>query len=551
MPKSRNIKKVLLINPFQVPSSGYDFKAVRSGGQYAEPPLGLAYIAATIKERLGIEISIYDANIEAIKEICNSNISDMDSLVKLLRDRISSYKPDLIGLSCLFHALYRWAHQTCKIAKAVFPECPVVMGGIYPSMSPEYVLGDKNIDFIVFSEGEETTAGLIQALNAGADLGGLDGIAYRNGNHIVIQEKSKYIQDLNSLPYPDRSLLPVLDYTKYARHFFNRFGDRSKMVITILTASRGCPFACTFCATRLYWGSRIRYRSPQKVLEEMDFLLKEYGTTHFVFNDDNFTINNKIVSQILDGIIERNWNIRWTAAGGLSVASLNREIIGKMYRSGILGFSLGIESGCKETLRRIKKPVSLEKTRDIIQIIREYEGTYITGYFMIGFPFETEEQLDETLEFARTLDLDWTLFLSPQPYPGTAFYDDCIRHKFISESEFDFEDLTLHQTHFNTPNFNSKYLEEKLYLSNLESNFLNSRNLKSGNLEQAIRDFQWVIEMVPNHAIAFYCLAKAYAKKGLKKAAEDALRNATDIVREDKEWQRYFNHFGVREKIPP
>jgi anaerobic magnesium-protoporphyrin IX monomethyl ester cyclase len=545
MHKSRNIKEVLLINPFQVTSSGYDFEAVRSGGQYAEPPLGLAYIAATLRERLSLEVNIYDANIEAIKQVCNSDINDMDSIVKMLRDRLSGYQPDLVGVSCLFHALYQWAHRTCEIVKAIFPECPVVMGGIYPTMSPQLVLADKNIDYIVFSEGEETLVALIQALKAGADLGGLDGIAYRNRDHIVIQEKKQYIEDLDSLPHPDRNLLPVPDYTKYARHFFNRFGDREKMVITTMTASRGCPFNCTFCATRLYWGSRIRYRSPQRVLEEMEFLMKKYGTTHFVFNDDNLAINGKIVSQLFDGIIERGWKIRWTAAGGLSVASLNRDIIEKMHKSGILGFNLGIESGCKATLKRIRKPVELKRTREVIRMIRGYDDTYIIGFFMIGFPFETQENIDETLEFARTLDLDWILFLSPQPYPGTSFYDDCVRQNYISANEFNFEDLTLHRTHFNTQNFDLRVMEDKLYLANLESNFLNSRNLKNGNLDQAIRDFQWVIEMVPDHAIAFHCLSKAYFKKGLKEAAEDALKKAADIVKKDKKWQRYCHDSGI------
>jgi radical SAM superfamily enzyme YgiQ (UPF0313 family) len=265
-----------------------------------------------------------------------------------------------------------------------------------------------------------------------------------------------------------------------------------------------------------------------------------------VFNDDNIGINNQIAGQICDGIIERKWQIRWTAAGGLSVASLNKEMIDKMYRSGILGFNLGIESGCKETLKKIRKPVELKKTREIIRMIREHDGTYITGFLMIGFPFETQDNMDETLEFMKTLDLDWILFLSPQPYPGTAFYDDCIRQNYISESQFEFEDLTLHRTHFNTQNFDSNHMEERLYLANLERNFLNSRNLKeNGNLDQAIRDFKWVIETAPDHAVAYYCLAKAYDRKGLKKNAEDAFNKVAEIVGRNEEWQKYFKHFGL------
>lgn len=546
MIKNKKIEKVLLINPFQVTSEGYNLKVVKGGGQYAEVPLGLAYIAAMIKQKLGLEVDIFDANIAAIKHIWETNIVDMSILTGLLEKKLNDFAPDLVGVSCLFHAMYKMAHYTCSIVKKVLPQAIVVMGGIYPTVSYEKALLDKNVDLIVLSEGEIAMVEIIQALNEGDSIDKVDGIVYRDNGGIVVNPKTTYI-NLDELPEPARELLPIKDYTKYSRHFMTRFGDRDDMTIVTMTASRGCPFSCAFCAVRLYWGSRIRYRSPRNVLNEIESLIQKYDATDIVFNDDNFAINNEIASEILDGIIEKKWGIRWVAAGGLSVASLKPNIIEKMCKSGNVGFNIGIESGCKEILRKVKKPVNLDKVPQVIKLIRDCcnnNDYIITCFFMVGFPFETKQQIEQTYEYARGLDFDWVLFSRFQPYPGTLLYELCIEEGYLSP-DMDYENLRLSVANIETPHFDGKYLEESAYLANLEMNFVNSRNLKHGDLDRAIKDFNWVLEMVPDHAIAYYCLGQAYFKKGLREAGLKALRDAQKIVQEDEMWKRYFDYFKL------
>lgn len=544
MPCSNKIQRILLINPFQVTSEGYNVDVVRRGGQYAEFPLGLAYLKAAIKQELGLEIEIFDANLEAIKYIRKHGHVDIKELRALLENKIKAAKPDLVGVTCLFHSLYKMAHFACEVVKAVLPNSVVVMGGTYSTVSCKEALSDKNIDIIILSEGERSFVDLIKYLNSGSDIGKIDGIAYKIREKICINPKKKYLENLSSLPWPDRNGFKMDEYTKYTRHYVTRFDDRKKMNILTLTASRGCPFSCIFCSTRTYWGSRIRYRDPDDVLDEVEFLVKEYGATHIIFNDDNFNNNKANTSRILRGIIDRKLKIRWAASSGLSVAGFDRGIIKEMYDSGIAGFNIAIESGSVSMLKKIKKPVLLEKVRSVVKDIRECGNAHITAFFMVGFPFETKEQIQETYAFAKELELDWALFSRVQPYPGTEIHEYCKEHNLFS-STYDLEDLRYIKANIHSENFNEEYLAESAYIANLDLNFVNSRNIRGGDLEQGIRDFKWVIEMVPEHAIAYYCLGRAYLKKHLIKEAEDCFNKAKQITRHDEKWKNYFKHFNI------
>ena len=542
------IKRILLVNPFQVTSKGYDFEVVKGGGQYAEPPLGLGYLASSLKGSLSrdMEVEIYDANMEAIKAICEGAVKDASEVENLLKSKIERYKPDLVGVSCLFHSNYKSAHQVCRVTKTFFPECVTVMGGVYPTVSTKEALNGGNVDFAVLSEGERTLVNLVRALSGDILLQEVDGIAFKLKSHFILQYKKEFIGDLDTLPWPSRDDLYLPDYTEYSRHFLAKFGDKRDMVMANLSASRGCPFMCTFCSTRLHWGSRIRYRKPSEVVDEMEHLKEKYGVTHFIFNDDNLTCNNKIVQNLFDEVIRRKLHIKWTSAGGFGVMSLSDVLIDSMIESGLVSFSLGIESGSRKTLARVKKPLKLEKVVPVVERIRKYSNSYITGLFMIGFPWETEKDIKDSLDFASSLDLDWALFLSPQPYPGTQFYKECLDGGYLPQ-DFRYEDLTLHHAHFNTPNFDSKDLEGRLYWANLVKNFDESRNLTASpdRLEQACRDFRWVTEMVPDHAVAYYYLGEAMTMLGNPTEGKKYYEKALSIASRDEFWGNYFKRLGI------
>jgi len=548
------IKRILLINPFSIETNSYDYDVVISGGQFAESPLGLGYIASYAQERINdLKVEILDANLMAIKDIISKGSSDTSDYWGLLKRKIEKFSPDLVGVSCLFHSTSHIAYQTCSLVKEISPDIITVMGGSYPTISYPKVLKNQNINYLIIGEGEVCFTDLILALNEEKEIKDLHGIAYREGKNIVYRANRFVIKDLDELPFPDRKNMFPDDYimpnnfSKFgnlSRNFLFRILDRNKTKIGVMTASRGCPYSCTFCSAKHIWGKSIRYRGPKNVVDEMESLIKEYGVNAIVLNDDNFTVINEKAEAILDEMIRRKLNIRWGAGGGLGVDSLTDEMIKKMYASGIAIFNLGFESGSERTLKKIKKVLNLKKSREVVKRIRELGSGYIIGFFVSGFHFETKEDIEKTIEFARSLDLDWILIRNYQAIPGSEIYDECLEKGYLSSTDIKYG-YPLVTSSVNWPNFSKEYILETNYLANLEINFLHSRNLKPERVEQAIKDFKWVIELVPDHAMAYYVLGRAYKMKGDLPQAKIAWKKAQEILETNNVFKKYFRHFKI------
>jgi radical SAM superfamily enzyme YgiQ (UPF0313 family) len=277
----------------------------------------------------------------------------------------------------------------------------------------------------------------------------------------------------------------------------------------------------------------------------MQLMIDKYGANTFVFNDDNLTCNHRFIIDLTNEIIRRKLNIHWTTGGGFQVSSLKPDVIQNMYETGVIYFSLGIESGVKKTLKRIRKPLRLEAVPKVISDIRRYGNGHILGFFMTGFPFETKEDIDATLKYAGSLDLDWRQFSAFQPLPGTEDYEESIAKGYVNPFSIKWGDFAM-STNLNTENFSADWLFERNYLANLEYNFLKSRNLKKGgNISQAVQDFEYVIKFVPNHAIAYYALGNARSLLGKSKEAIDKWGRANNIIKNDLFGRNYFHKLGV------
>ena len=223
----------------------------------------------------------------------------------------------------------------------------------------------------------------------------------------------------------------------------------------------------------------------------------------------------------MNGMIDRKLNIKWIIAGGISVQTLTKELIELMIRSGCVLFNLAIETASSRLLKKIRKPLTLKMVEDRIVDLRTFDDAYIVGFFMVGFPDETEEEFFKTISYGKNLDLDWVLFSCVQPYPGTELYNDAFQNNLISKDiEKDFEKLSWRYSVLKTQYLTKELIEKESYLANLERNFVNNRNLNNGNVDQAIRDFRWVVELVPDHAVGYHSLARAYKKKGDNKLSE-------------------------------
>jgi magnesium-protoporphyrin IX monomethyl ester (oxidative) cyclase len=345
------------------------------------------------------------------------------------------------------------------------------MGGAHPSTLPKRVLRDQNVDYVVIGEGELTMLNLLKTLSKGASFNEIDGFAYREEGKTVINPKKKFIEDLDSLPLPARHLLSMNEY-------FNAEAPHGPELMrkpfTSMITSRGCPFNCVFCSIHTIWGHKWRPRSPDNVLLEIEHLIDVYKIREIHFEDDNLTLDKRRIEKICDLILDRGLDVRWFTPNGVAIWTLDRNLLEKMKKSGCYKLCFGIESGCPQTLKFIKKPINLTRARQVIHWANDV-GIWTHGFFVIGFPYETKEAIYETLRFAVESDLDFASFFIATPLPGTRLLE-IVKKEGLIENALNWADLdvfnaTLNTKFFTVEEINS--LQRNLYVSFLRKRILN------------------------------------------------------------------------------
>ena len=363
------------------------------------PPLGLAWIAAVL-ERAGHKVKILDSPTLRL------------TLDRFLRE-VKSWKPDLVGLS-LLTPLAPKGYKAIKALKEECGEIPVVAGGIHPTFMYEEAL-DHGADVVVRGEGEYTSLELVEVIEKrGLDeeaLRKVRGIAFRSrSGETVVTEPRPFIENLDDLPWPARHLLPMDRYTLLGK----------PIRVAHVMAGRGCPYGCSYCTTSYFWGRRLRLRSARSVAEEIEHVVDEYKAEYVVFADDELTVSKKFVRELLGELKSRGLDLQF--ACGSRVDHLDRELLKSLIDSGCVCLYLGVESASQATLDKIGKRITVEQAVRAFRMIRELGG-FAVGSFILGFPWETVEDMKRTIEFAVKLDPDYAQFTALTPYPGTPLFD--------------------------------------------------------------------------------------------------------------------------------
>lgn len=418
-------------------------------------PLGLAYIAAVL-ERGGHEVSILDALVEN-----PSLVHNPDGLYTVglrwceILDRIKKASPGAVGITSSYAVQFPNVGEVARLVKEWNVNIPVIVGGAHPSSVPDAVLSDRNIDFVVVGEAEETICELISVLEKKRSVRSVKGIAYRNARGEVIRNAPRsFIQNLDSIPFPARHLFHMGKYFKFNKE--HALFSKRKPSTTMIT-SRGCPEKCSFCSVYKVWGRSWRPRSAKNVVDEIQTLVENYGIKEIHFEDDNLTLWKERIIKICDEIIARGLDITWTTPNGIAVNTLDRDVIKKMRKSGCYRIFLGIESGCQEVLDNvIGKNISLERTKEVIGLLND-KGIAVTGFFVLGMPGETIEQMEETIRFACSFDFDRVLFGIATPYPGTLLYEQCVEKGYIESK--DLSKFNPKYALISTPDFSSSDVE--------------------------------------------------------------------------------------------
>lgn len=396
------------------------------------PPLGLAYLAAVL-EKHKFPVKILDALALGINKAKKKKGGFLKVGLgkKEIKKAITDFKPQLVGVWCGSTTHADDSHEVASWAKEVDPKILVVFGGAHATLCPASVLEDANVDLIVTGEGEITLLELVKRLEAGKSFSGLIGTCQRKRGKMVVNPRRKFIDNLDDLPLPARHLLPMEVYLR-GQAKTRDFSMRTPR--TAMLTSRGCVMNCYFCSVNVLYGRTWRPRSPESVVEEMEHLIEVYGVREFYMLDDNVAIDKKRVIKICELIGKKGLDIRWTCPSGTAIWMVNEEVLTKMKKSGVYRLTFGIESGCPKTLKTTRKPIMLDRVKKTIALCNQL-GFWTASTFIIGFPKETREDIEETINWVINSGLDFAAFYVATPYPGTDLRKEFVEEGLLKEKE--------------------------------------------------------------------------------------------------------------------
>jgi len=378
--------KVLLVNP--------PVADIREPHDVPEfPALGLAYIAAVLEK-------------SGLTPVCMDCKYDGYGLDVFARKLAELGHVDVVGITSMTHNIDD-AHKVAGVVKRSNPKARVVIGGCHVTAEPlETLRRMPDFDAAVVGEGEESFPELLQAWFGGGDASLVPGLALRDGEEVLLTGKRDGLKDLDALPYP-------------AWHLYAKPGHKLPVL-----SSRGCPYSCNFCMRVL--GKVVRYRSAENVVDEIEHLIDTYGIDYIGFPDETFTLNKKRLHEVMDLIVERGLQKRFTWASQTRVDLVERKMLSAMKKAGCVLVGLGVESGNEGVLARSKKGINKTQAREAVALAKEL-GLKVNAYFILGHPDETVANMIETVRFAAELNPHFSAFGIMVPYPGTAIRDMALK----------------------------------------------------------------------------------------------------------------------------
>jgi radical SAM superfamily enzyme YgiQ (UPF0313 family) len=366
-----------------------------------------------------------------------------------VRRLVERLNPEIVGIGCN-SVNYRQCIETAKAVKEASPSCKIMVGGPHPSYMPESMLQHPEIDYAVMGEGERVAVELATCIKKGASLNAaskIPGVAYKRGGK-VWKTPPAFVEDLDAIPYPARHLLPM--------HLYDRtleFLDVKP--VDVMNVIRGCPYDCKFCETKKLWGYVCRSFNPTRVVDEVEHLVKNYGSNGVYFIGDNFTIYKDKTMEICELLKKRKVNVEWVCDTRVDLVS--RELLKKMKDAGCRTIWFGVESGSPRILKEINKGITLEQAIHAFKLCREV-GIRTACSFLLGTPGETVEDMEASLKFAKKLDPEWCQFNIYIACPGSKFYDEVVQKglysrmedfiAYVKTDEFDYDQLLKIQKRF-------------------------------------------------------------------------------------------------------
>jgi magnesium-protoporphyrin IX monomethyl ester (oxidative) cyclase len=417
--------------------------------------LDIAYVAAVLEKDHAV--CIIDCPTEGWR-----NLQEIDGVKyrlglskEQIADRIRQWKPDLVVITVPFSGWWQTAFEAASAVKTVDRDIKTVLIGLHPSAKSHECLAEQNIDFVVIGEPELTVQELAGVLEKGTAeaLRKVKGLGFKANSEVVITAARPIIEDLDSLPFPARHLLPMKELFAAVKQTPVR-GEIRKPCARVLT-SRGCPNNCIFCSNHIVMGKKWRGRSPENVVAELEQIVREYGVKQVDFEDDNLTFNRKRMAEICDLMVERGLDLEWYTPNGVRADGLDAELLAKMRRSGCQRIYVAPESGVQRVVDGIiKKNQDLHRVEEAI-IDAHRVGIKVSTFWILGFIGETKQDIQATIAYAyklRALGADRFYFSYATPLVGTELYRQAKEGGYL-KAEYSDEALAWAQPLIETPDF--------------------------------------------------------------------------------------------------
>jgi radical SAM superfamily enzyme YgiQ (UPF0313 family) len=392
-------RKIIFINPpYDAIEKGYEFvKEITNNS----PSLGLMYLAAEIRCH------------GYVPEIIESNIMNLS--IEGVVERVVRSNPAYVGLSLFTVGVWNSA-KIANLIKRQLPNITIIIGGPHvSSMGRETMERFPQFDYAILGEGEKTLVDLLKAIESKHPLFEVPELLYRRGPFVQQTLGRAINRDLDYLPMPAWDLLPNFpDAYKPAIY------DYPKGPVATIAASRGCPFHCKFCDTSTF-GNRVRYYSPAKVVDMMKHLKQTYGIRHIMFVDDLFLASRKRAKEFCERLIEEKLHMSWSCTS--RVDTVHEEVLKLMKKAGCWEISFGLESGSQKMLQKMDKSAKIQDSINAVKLTAA-AGIRTKGLFMLGYPGETLETIEETKQFVSQIPMTIMNLTKFTPYPGSPIYRD-------------------------------------------------------------------------------------------------------------------------------
>lgn len=482
-------------------------------------PTGLCYLHASLKE------AGYNSLLANFSAWTASQV----------KRELLTFKPDIVGIS-------QWTHnrqasvELAEICRSLLPECTIIMGGAHATFCYEDVLSKESpVDIVVLGEGEKTLLELVDAIRSGSGLENISGIAFRHNGIIRTTRPRTNISELDSLPIP-------------SQYFESSISLDLELQAEFIVTTRGCPSTCYFCSSPDFWGKKVRFRSPQAIVDEILYIRKKYGLIYFSIRDDTFTADRKRVLDFCKILQSENVNILWNCQS--RVTAIDEELIIEMKRAGCECIQLGVESGSLRILQQLGKKITPPEINSACSIIRKI-GINLSIYLISEVPGETADDIQQTVELLQNIHPD-DGYISPLAYfPGTKLYKDAVAAGLATPTLFTDNREDALYVSAKRSRSSSRLLKE--LAKNQQSDpkrFTMQKELlgecyttnviagewyrQSGDYNNAEKEFKRITTVMPDNPWGWFLLGDLYSELGRINNAKECYRRVLSIVPKHK-----------------